>query len=256
MRTPLLSLFLFPAMVLNAQVELDGPIEFTGPPAERTVEGLAHPVSQDAAITVEASLSGVANWSTAVVVGNSITLTPVGPLTAYRNGQLLRFLAPMDVFGNTTVGCAGQEQLPVVRPDGLVPARGQIRTGAIIEVLLIDQKWVLMNAPDHSCPAGTIAINEQVCVERASAANSLFYGAMERCARLGGRSCTWGEFYIACNEHGAEMTGLLEAWEWIDDTSNHAHSAVQVGLGSCTAQRSAHPEFTTFGRSRCCFEIR
>lgn len=256
MRTWITSICLLNMAALHAQVTIDVPVLLTGPEEQRTISGLAAPTEPSSAITVEASVLGTANWAEASILGPVISLQPVAPLTSYHDGILLRFLSPADVLGPSSLACNGLPALPVVRPDGLEPARGQIRQGAVIEIVLAGDRWILINAPERGCPAGTVAIGDRLCMEATDAPNLFYYPAAERCTALGGRLCGWDEFYLACTQHAGEMTGLLDAWEWIDDSSNHANSAVQVGFGTCTAQRWANPQSVTQGQSRCCFKPR
>lgn len=239
-----------------AQVEVTVPVRFTGTDEERGIDGLAAPGSQHAAISVEASLSGINTWAEASIAGTVVTLTPTAPLPEPANGTLLRFLAPADLAGPSSLVCAGSAALPLHRPDGLPPSRGQIVQGALVEVVLAGEAWILTNLASSGCPLGTIAISDQVCIERADQGNTLWFPAADRCTNLGGRLCSWDEFYIACTQFGDQLTGLFNAWEWIDDSSNHANSAVQVGFQNCTAQRWANPNNVTLGNSRCCFKSR
>ncbi|MGV3637905.1 MAG: hypothetical protein ACO1NQ_09685 [Flavobacteriales bacterium] len=239
-----------------AQVEVTVPVTFTGPDAERGIDGLGAPGSQHAAITVEASVAGISTWAEASINGTVVTLTPTAPLSEPGNGTLLRFLAPADLAGPSSLACTGSAALPLRRPDGLPPARGQIIQGALVEVVLAGEAWILTNLAGSDCPPGTIAISDRVCIERADQGNTLWFPAADRCTNLGGRLCSWDEFYIACTQYGDQLTGLFNAWEWIDDSSNHANSAVQVGFQNCTAQRWANPNNVTLGNSRCCFKSR
>lgn len=253
MRASLTFLQLLALPLAHAQVEVSTAIHFTGPESERTITGLAAPSAPDAALTVEAALIGTTTWAEASATGMSIVLRPVTPVSAYRDGLLLRFLSPTNIHGPSTVACAGLDPAVLRRPDGLDPARGQIRQGAVIEVVYAGGGWILTNVPEHGCPPGTVAVGERLCIERADQGNTLWYPAADRCTNLGGRLCSWDEFYLACTRHSDQLTGLLDAWEWLDDSSNHANSAVQVGLGTCTAQRWANPNNVTLGHSRCCF---
>lgn len=256
MRVSLTPLLILVLVTVHGQVTVDVPLSLTGPSEQRFVSGVAVPNDPSAAITVEASLLGTAHWAEASVNGSVITLLPAAPLTSYHDGLLLRFLAPAAVHGPSSLACTGLPALAIVRPDGMEPARGQIRQSAVMEVVLAGGRWILLNAPQRGCPTGTVAIGDALCMEAADAPNSFFYAAADRCAARGGRLCGWDEFYVACTQHAAEMTGLLDAWEWIDDSSNHANSAVQVGLGSCNTQRWANPQNVTYGHSRCCFKPR
>jgi hypothetical protein len=231
-------------------------IRFVGPEEERQVTGIALPSDGSAAHTVEASLIGTTTWAEVSVSGAVLTLTPTVPMTTLRDGALLRFLAPSDLHGPLTIALPGLDPTPALRPDGVPASRGQIRGGSVVELVRAGTSWVLTGLPDRGCPPGTVAIGERLCMEQALQPNSLWFPAADRCNDLGGRLCSWDEFYVACSQYGAAFSNMLTAWEWLDDSSNHANSAVQVGLSSCTAERWANPNNVTMGRSRCCFTPR
>jgi hypothetical protein len=243
---------------VRGQVALDRPLQFTGPDVERRVELLGSPTQTTAAITVEASLLGTTNWAEATITGNTITLSPTVPSSTSNTGDLLRFIAPSVAFDSLFLRCAGQLSFPLLRPDGMPPTRGQVSTGALCEVLFAGDRWVLLNAPMRGCPVGTIQVNDRLCIENTVVEQTMFSVANNRCAGMGGRLCGWGEFYLACTTMGAQLPGIGTAWEWLDDTSNHAHTACQAGNGTCTAQRWAAAEALNNyrGRARCCFEPR
>lgn len=241
------------ASVMHSQVTIDRAVVLTGGVEDRRVEGLARPSTSTDLLTVEASLIGVAHWSEAVLEGNVILLTPTVELTSYRTGQLLRFVAPGSIHDSILVACAGLPPLPLVRPDGMRPVRGQLRPNALCEVLNADDRWILLNLPERGCPDGTLAVNDRSCIEIGTELGMSIFNASERCTDMGGRLCSWGEFHYACVTNGVQL-GMGTAWEWVDDTSNHKHGAVVVGQTGCTAQRWTQPSSTA--RGRCCFEPR
>lgn len=256
MRKALVGVALVFSHCVIAQVEVDRSIALTGPPEQRMIDGLDRPHDGSSMVTVEASLIGTTTWADAAVNGTVITLEPVVPLAAYRDGALLRFQAPTDLHGALTLGCDVLPAMPVTRPDGLPPARGQIVAGSVVEIVYASGAWILMGLSEHGCPPGTAAVGERLCMERASQPNTLWFPAADRCNDLGGRLCSWDEFYVACTQYASEFSNMLSAWEWLDDSSNHANSAVQVGMTTCTAERWANPNNVTLGRSRCCFTPR
>lgn len=256
MRKVLSGMSLLLSMCVCAQMEIDKAVQFTGPSDLRGIDGLDRPTVGSSAVTVEASLVGTASWAEASISGQQVTLTPVVPMDSYRDGTLLRFVAPADLHGPITLGCDELPAVPLTRPDGLPPARGQVIPGAVVEVLYANDTWILLGLTGIGCPPGTVAIGERLCMERASQPNLLWFPAADRCNDLGGRLCSWDEFYVACTQYGSEFTNMLSAWEWLDDSSNHANSAVQVGMSTCTAERWANPNNVTLGRSRCCFTPR
>ena len=255
MKQQITALFFLLTSAALCQVEIDGPVVLSGPEAMRRVDGLAAPLTGDAALTVEGSLLGTANWAEASLNGTAIALSSTVPLIGYRDGLLLRFIAPASAHDSLFLSVDGLPPFPLVRPDGIGPVRGQVRTGALCEVLFANERWILMNAPELGCPVGTTRLHERLCMETTGMDNMLFFGASERCADMGGRLCNWGEFHWACTQFASELTGMTDSWEWVDEGANHAHSTVNVGFGNCNAERSSTPPIT-FARSRCCFDPR
>lgn len=253
MRTTSAICYLVLATSVAGQVELSAPLRFTGAPADRGASGTAAPSEETAALTVEASVLGGAHWTTASVAGNTITLNAEVPVTTYRDGVLLRFVVPVDLADSIWLICPGHAPLPLLRPDAIPPVSGQMVAGAVCEVILAADRWILMNAPDRGCPPGTTMVNERLCIETVPTGNMYYFPSVERCAALGGGLCRWDEYYLACVRVGAQLTGLFTAWEWIDDSSNHANTTVQLGRTTCTDQRWADPQLITFGHTRCCF---
>lgn len=254
-------LFLLAIMVTvsaRTQVFVDGPVHLTGSDSERKAEGLAAPHTVTSALTVEASLLGTVHWANASISGNLVTLAPIVPAEAPRTGDLLRFLAPAELFDSVRVRFPGQAQYALFRPDGIPPVRGQVKAGVVCEILFAEDHWVLLNAPLRGCPPGTIAVSDRLCVEVTGVDNTVFSVSNDRCMGMGGRLCSWGEFYVACSQFATQLTGIGTGWEWLDDTSNHAHSVSQAGNQACTAQRWANPEtLNNFrARGRCCVEPR
>jgi len=255
MRSFAYSATLLISAVCHGQVTLDVPLHLTGAEVERRIDGLGPPVSETGALSVEASLLGDASWAEATANGTTISLEPVVPLGQYRDGLLFRFRCPAALYDSLLLNCSGLDAYPLLRPDGTRPVRGQLREGIVCEVLYANGTWVLLNAPEQGCPAGTLQVNDRLCIETTGVDQLLFFAASERCSDMGGRLCSWGEFYWACTQFGTQLTGLLDAWEWVDDTANHSHTAVNVGFGACTAQRSVTPPIN-FARARCCFDPR
>lgn len=250
--TPALALLLHGAM---AQVEYGRALHFSGPEAERRVEGMVAPQDPGDATTVEATLMGTEHWASATMDGNSIVLAPVIGGTP-RPGTLLRFVVPTDVHGPLLIEHPGADAAPLVRPDGLAPTVGQLTAGRVAEVLHTpDDRWVLLGAEERGCPPGFVSVNAHLCVETAQTGAITYFTAQDRCEDLGGKLCRWDEWYLACVLVGGQLDGLNAAWEWIDDTSNHTHTADQAGFPGCENQRSFYVPVQT-GRSRCCYHPR
>lgn len=246
------------SVALHAQVVVDGPVQLTGTPGDATVEGLSWPTEDEAAVTVRASvINGGFAWCEATLDSDTLRLTADPAITAYRDGLLLRFLAPFNMHGPLHVqGSAGLSPLPLLRPDGLVPTLGQIRQGTICEVMQVDGRFVLMNAPERGCPQGSVPVTEMFCMQQTPVTGVLFHDAVQYCADLGGRLCAWDEYIAGCTLAGTELIGMFQNWEWLDESSDHTHGADQAGLSSCISHQMMGNLATQVANARCCFHPR
>lgn len=254
---PLVLITLVLAGLLDAagQVSLSGPIQFTGPDSTRTIVGLSWPAQADAAVTVDAALvSGGFSWTNAQLAGDTIELSPDPEVITVRDGLLLRFPAPAERDGHLFVRPGpGHAALPLLRPDGLLPVRGQLITGRIIEVMKADARFILLNATERGCPAGSIAAHERLCMDVAAIPGSLFHDAVRTCAERGGKLCAWDEYIAACTLLQGQLSGMFLDWEWIDESSNHTHGADQAGRFTCASQRNQGLLDERLGSIRCCY---
>ncbi|MCW5898863.1 MAG: hypothetical protein KIT10_06300 [Flavobacteriales bacterium] len=242
------------AFALQAQVAVDVPLRFTGGGSDRSIDTLAAPVGQTSAITVMHAATGASNWGTATLQGQVLQLTTTpsgGPL---REGLLLRFLAPANAHGILSINLDGAGAIPLRRPDGLWPAKGQIVQGAVVEVVYENEGFVLLAPVSTGCPPGTVQVTGGFCIDTSDAPGFNFYTATEYCARTGGRLCKWDEYYAACMMVQGQLSGLFNGWEWIDDTSDHSQTADQCGNNTCESQRSTGP--MTNSQVRCCYTLR
>ncbi|MEZ4756845.1 MAG: hypothetical protein R2817_08470 [Flavobacteriales bacterium] len=235
-----------------AQVQVDVPLELSGPEEQRTIDGLATPAQEDALLARSALVAGTAHWTEATAVSGGVALAGAGGLEALPDGGLLRFLSPGNLFGPLTVRLNNGTPQPLVRADGLPLVSGDLRNGAVGEIIASGGRWVLVSPHVQGCPAGAIPVNERYCIDAGQSAGSLtFYQAMDHCAIKGGRLCKWDEYHHACTTVAPQLTGLFNDWEWIDDTSNHVHIGDQAGRTTCMSQRSETISFLY--PARCCY---
>lgn len=241
----------------TGQVRSDVPISFSEAPNGGHISGLAPPVMGSAAVTVEGSLiTGGYTWCTAIVSGDTLLLDPFPALSAYVDGTLLRFVSPVSDQNNLYIKCPGLAPMPLVRSDGLNLMPGQLRTGLVIEAMHVSGRFIALNVAETGCPAGFLQANAHLCMEANSIGNMLYRNAVNRCANLGGKLCTWDEYIAACTVLEGQLSNLFVDWEWLDDSSNHSHGADQAGRLTCLSQRQLSPIPTTPGRTRCCYRPR
>jgi hypothetical protein len=244
------------AHAVEAQVELDHSVRFTGPDGTRRLEGLAAPVDETAAIPVAVLASGVVHWAQASVLANELILQATPPVETLRDGLLLRFISPMDNEVGLELSVDGVGAAELLKADGTPLQKGALRSSTVYEVLFFAGVWHLMNASGDRCPPGTIRTVDPVCMDIAALPGLRFYEAIDHCAARGGKLCTWDEYAVGCALQQGGLSGLFNEWEWIDDTSNHTHSANQAGRFTCQSQRSANVVPVMTGDTRCCYHTR
>jgi len=243
------------APVAFAQVDLDTRLEFTGGEGGRGASIAAEPTSPTSAITVEGSVSGIVHWAEATLTDQTIALSqPVGA-SAYRPGMFLRFLCPEDLHGPLWLELGDLPPLPLLRSDGLHAVRGQLRTGRVIEIVHAVDHWVLIAPEGKGCPQGALPVHDGLCIDVQSQLPMGVYDAIDHCHAQGGKLCTWDELYLACTVLEGQLQNMHAQWEWLDETSNHTHTANQGVRYTCMSQRSANPVLNT-GRVRCCYHTR
>ncbi|MFZ1330572.1 MAG: hypothetical protein WAR83_00175 [Flavobacteriales bacterium] len=239
-----------------AQVGIDVPLHFTGPNGQRGIDGIASPTSTDHLITVGFAVSGMAHWCDATLNVDTfeLSLDPISDQLA--NGTMLRFISGQDVSGPVFVQINDMTAMPLLRGDGVDPVAGQIEAGAICEMVLNEGVFILTAPSRRGCPAHSVQLNAQVCVDSTVQNTTLYYEAIDHCASKGGRLCTWQEFYLACTHTEPPLGDVLLNWEWVDDTANHTHTLGQAGGTSCMGQRSVPTLDIVPGATRCCYSIR
>lgn len=249
----LLSICLCP--VVYGQVEVDRAIRVSGTSAQRGVLGLSTPTEGSSAITVEVASSGIVHWATAQLQTDTIILLPQ-PASTYRQGLLLRFLPTMDNVGDVWIRLPGLPAYRLVRHDGASLPYSMLRDGRVAEVLFTGTNWILLSASSSTCPIGSVAVNGRLCMDVDAIPGLRFYEALDVCGSRGGKLCTWDEYVAGCILLENQLNGLFDEWEWIDDTSNHTHTANQVARFTCQGQRSANVITTMVGDTRCCYHPR
>ncbi|MGV3637908.1 MAG: hypothetical protein ACO1NQ_09700 [Flavobacteriales bacterium] len=256
MKHPALLLLVACVPAAQAQVDLDRSIRYTGPDGTRRLEGLADPVDETAAIPVAVMASGMVHWAEASATSNALLLACTPPVEALRDGLLLRFRSPLDNDGELTLDVDGLVGAELLKADGDPLPLGALRAASVYEVLYFAGAWHLMNPSTSQCPPGTVRTVDPICMDINAVAGLRFYEAIEHCAERGGKLCTWDEYAVGCALQQGVLVGLFNEWEWIDDTSNHTHSANQAGRTTCQSQRSANVVPVMIGDTRCCYRTR
>lgn len=257
-RIALLACMAASAGAAAGQVRTDGLLRFTGELAPGAITGLAPPEQGSAAVTISGALqSGSYTWCSSVTsIADTLVLAATPPLQDYRDGTLVRFIAPFALQGPRHLKAAGLAALPLVRADGLPLALGQVPAGYVVEAVQAGGRFVVLNTRGSGCPPGFTQAHENLCIETALTPGLLFRQGLQRCADLGGKLCAWDEYLAACTLLEGVLQNQFSEWEWIDDSSNHGHGADQAGRFTCASQRHYGPIPTFPAGTRCCFRPR
>lgn len=244
-------------ITLAAQVEIDNKIEFNSTDTlERQVEGLALPESEGALLSMDAARSGYVHWCTTSRLGDSLQLIPSIPISSLSNGALFRFIVDQINPEGLWLSLPGTNRHELVNQDGHSLNSNSLRAGEVVQVQWKDSLFYLQVAPPRTCPSGFLKASETMCIQAHHNSNVDWFQANEICDELGGRLCTWGEYIHACRTLQNDMTGLFDNWEWIDDTSDHTHTADQVGRWTCSSNRSRGATDQDIANFRCCYLLR
>lgn len=257
MRTTTFILASFFTLNCTAQVQVNKPIEFTSTTAdERQVLNVGTPNLPTDGVSLKAYRNGSLTHGIAIGTNNiSVDLFP--DAQSYSNGLMLTFLAENENTDLVSVNVDGLGATPVLRPDGLPLDPSDILAGEVLMLTYLDGNFILRSRTNSSCPSGAVQVNESYCIDLDESGPESFYNAATDCHDRGGRLCKWDEHFYACQRTDLGLQGLMNNWEWMDDTSDHTHTVDQVNRWACTSQRGNDGN-SLFVESeyRCCFTLR
>jgi hypothetical protein len=240
---------------MAAQVGMDKPLILTGTaPADRQVTGLAAPVD-----TQDAMPAGTLQGGThlfAPVTGQAWIVNLQPAPAAMERGTRLTLLSQDSITGPVTLELNGQGPFDVVK-DGASPlSAGDVRAGAMVELLFDGTAFQLMSGRaslQRDCPTGFVAVNQRYCIGQVQHDTLAFDQAASYCASLDATLCTWGEWYNACTKATQlGITDLTGDWEWTNDAASADGYVRQVGNLTCS-HTSVKLAFSPPGlRFRCC----
>jgi hypothetical protein len=238
----------------HAQVTVDRPLRFTAADSTlRQVEGIAPAVSGDALLQAGAG-RGIVHLAQAGGTAMAVTLVMEPPCTAYVSGLKVRWTPVAQGAGLVTLNVDGLGARRLYRSDGLPVDAGALAVGSIAEAVYQDTAFFLQHRQRTTCPDGYLPVNASLCIQRNDTLNTSIFNAVKWCSDRGARLCTWDEYIAACTAQQGALIDLFDNWEWMDDTSDHTHTANQAGRWQCRSQRAIgavdHPN--NYGSVRCC----
>lgn len=223
----------------------------------QTISGLAQPDSSHSLTPLQSSASGWAHWyqvsnqqaDTIRLVGDVAMPTP-------QNGLMIRFQAASDAYPGLYVGYQNSPSYRLLDSEKNELTQGRFRSGQIIQAQWQDSAFFLSNAPTSGCPSGYLNVNGSFCIQQDDNASVDWFQANAACETQGASLCTFADYIHACRAVGTQMNGLFNNWEWIDDTSDHTHTADQAGRWNCFSNRSRGATNVDFANYRCCYLLK
>jgi hypothetical protein len=254
------ALLLFPLLAplcAMAQTIADRPVELVGPTsADRRITGLADAGMENDALN--ARTAQAAGFAYGVASGgNAWSISVMPAITALVPGMRLHVLVQASNTGPVTLQIDALAPWPVRKNGTLELEAGDLADGEVAAVIFDGSAFQLVNArrrDRRDCPGGSVAVNELYCIETAQRDTATFFNGGALCASLGGRLCSWGEWFAACSDAVAlGLADMVGDWEWTNNAANSDHSARVVGQSSCS--QSGTTDTYTFSRAyRCCYK--
>lgn len=242
--------------VLCAQLEIDRAVRLIGTgPTDRRIEQLDASTAGPDALTAGVAQSGEVNTAL-VPAGNewSIDLPAFG--TSPGTGAHVVVRVPAVSASPITVLFNGAGPFPVLH-EGQPLTGDALVEGSMLSLVLADGSFHVLNGKSdlrRNCPAGTVTVNAQYCIEPTERGSGDYFQAGLGCASDGLRLCTWAEFVAACDRSlELQLTGMTNSWEWTNNTSNEDNSARIVGLNGCQTAGNWLSTGSAPIAYRCCY---
>jgi hypothetical protein len=245
--------------VLSAQVRSDKPIVLDAAAVEeRTITGTTTALDGSDLITLGDARNGTYHLAGTGGTAQAIALTLTPACVAYAPGLSIRFAATALAAGPVTVNVDGLGPKRLLRSDRQNPAFGDILPGGMVEATYVDTAFILTQRAFEACPTNFRRVNDRLCIQYNDTLNVSIFTASDWCMQRGARLCSWDEYIQACTALDDVLEGFYDDWEWIDDTNDHTHTAVQAGRWNCRVNRGtpAIEASSSFGRVRCCYHTR
>lgn len=246
-------------LFVQAQWDVPVSLELTGATdADRQVDGLAPPVSPDAAVSVAAARATTMSYATAVGI-DQLVADLVPPIVSYTAGMMIT-LVPSDANAvGATLELNGLGARPMVKFGGLALDSADLPVGIPARLIYDGSRFLLLSNVSRPCPTGFYAPASTYCIQDSSRSAITFFNAISYCHNEGARLCGYTEWTTACRNKAAFIGTVLSA-EWVDSAANNANDAKTVGAGwassdpvpgiACNLGFTQPP--STLFRFRCC----
>lgn len=244
----------FQIVNLKAQVTIDKYLKLTDTINQnRQIRGIGDPSDSSDAVNQKTFQFGTLLYGSATGTDTiSVNLNP--PVNSYTTGMLFSFKATNNNTGPVMLKINNLNEVPVQTPDTENLFANYIRAGQMVTLIYRNNSFQVAGRTDPGCPAGFVEANDKYCIETKERTGTTYANAVSICDNLNARLCNWSEWYYACQKTSLGLVNKINNWEYIDDTSDHAHTVTVVGYQGCNQSMG----LGTIGLAtpysyRCCF---
>lgn len=238
-----------------AQVEVNQKIILTGNTSgEKQVSGLAYPDSANSAVNASAVLSGQLIYDAATGTDTlSLSFRP-GP-GAYTKGMEVHFKMPATNHSSLWVNVNGLGATPLYKNVNQALDSAELLVNQVVSAVYDGNYFQVTSKLNKPCPEGFVEVNTKYCIQQNENDSLNYFAAMNTCANLNGKICTWSEWYYACQKTSLGLNDMLNNYEFTDDPANYQTDLqVRVAGGTdCTGSMSIGTAVVNIRSFRCCY---
>jgi hypothetical protein len=255
-------LFLLALVPAWAQWDVPVRIEMGGDQdAHRQITGLADPNAPDAAVSHAAARATTMAYAEAT--GTDALWAELHPVPGgYAPGMAVTIVPVSANHAGATLDLNGLGAMPIVKWGSVPLDSADLQPSVPARLVYDGTRFQLISSTYINCPAGFKPIGSNFCIQETGIGTGNFFTAVNSCAAMNARLCTFSEWVQACRLDPGFVGTLSEA-EWVDHAANDGGSAKRVGYGSIgsgdgspgTAPSCVHGTSTAasgLGGIRCC----
>ena len=245
------------ALSVGAQWDVPIRIALTGDSVEqRQVLGLADPLSDDHGVAVSAERARHLTFTR--VSGTSLLVGELPlPLPALISGQRITFVPDSLNPGPVTIALDGLPAVPVMKYVNEPLDSADLRPGIPVDAVFDGNAFQVISQFPRTCPAGTVIVSRNACMEATPSAPVNFNVAAQACGQRNGRLCSFVEWTGACIMNSSIVSTIVD-YEWVDSAANDYDSAKVIGINANTllpdCLTGGHRIPSNASHFRCCYD--